>query len=144
MTPCHKLGYKVGDRFVVVAEETQSQFYAKGDIVTLLEDDGTDCPFFHTYNHVHVVSCKLEHLRKIGEDTPDPKMPCKEPNKYVRNIHGVEVDVYDVLKAWNVTCPATTHAIKKLLMPGQRGSKDKLQDLKEAEQSIKRAIELNN
>lgn len=64
-------------------------------------------------------------------------------NKYIRIIHGVEVDVYDVLKAWDVTCPATQHAIKKLLMPGQRGSKDKLHDLNEAEQSIKRAIELN-
>ncbi len=63
-------------------------------------------------------------------------------NKYTRAIHGVEVDVYDVLNAWKVGCPATQHAIKKLLMPGQRGSKDKLQDLKEAEQAIKRAIEL--
>ena len=70
---------------------------------------------------------------------------CKElgdTNKYVRTIHGVEVDVYDVLNAWEVGCPATQHAIKKLLMPGQRGSKDVLQDLKEAEQAIKRAIEL--
>ncbi len=64
-------------------------------------------------------------------------------NKYARTIHGVEVDVYDVLVAWNVTCPATQHAIKKLLMPGQRGNKDKLQDLQEAEQAIERAIELN-
>lgn len=64
-------------------------------------------------------------------------------NKYTRNIDGVEVDVYDVLKAWEVVCPATQHAIKKLLMPGQRGSKNKFQDLKEAKQAIKRAIELN-
>lgn len=64
-------------------------------------------------------------------------------NKYARTIYGVEVDVYDVLVAWNVTCPATQHAIKKLLMPGQRGSKDKLQDLEEAGQAIERAIELN-
>lgn len=64
-------------------------------------------------------------------------------NKYARTIHGVEVDVYDVLVAWNVTCPATQHAIKKLLMPGQRGNKDKIQDLQEAKQAIERAIELN-
>lgn len=54
----------------------------------------------------------------------------------------VSVDVYDVLKAFNVTNPATQHAIKKLLMPGERGHKGKVQDLTEARQSIDRAIEL--
>jgi len=52
------------------------------------------------------------------------------------------VDVYDVLKAFNVTNPATAHAIKKLLASGQRGYKDIKQDLKEARESIARAIEL--
>ena len=50
----------------------------------------------------------------------------------------------DVLMAFNVTNPATQHAIKKLLMPGNRGHKDKLTDLKEAYQSIVRAIELES
>ena len=65
-------------------------------------------------------------------------------SKYHRTIKGVQLDVYDVLKAWNVTNPATQHAIKKLLMPGNRGHKDKLTDLKEAYQSIARAIELES
>lgn len=63
-------------------------------------------------------------------------------NKYQRTIKGQAVDVYDVLAAWEVTCPATAHAIKKLLMPGKRGSKGAVQDLKEAHSSIARAIEL--
>jgi hypothetical protein len=63
-------------------------------------------------------------------------------NKYQRTIRSETVDVYDVLVAFGVTCPATAHAIKKLLMPGTRGHKDKLQDLNEAKQSIERAIEL--
>jgi hypothetical protein len=50
------------------------------------------------------------------------------------------VDVYDILVAYNVTCPAIGHAVKKLLMPGQRGGKSILQDLVEAEQAIRRAI----
>lgn len=41
-----------------------------------------------------------------------------------------------------VTCPAIAHAIKKLLVPGERGAKDKITDLKEAVESIQRAIEL--
>ena len=64
--------------------------------------------------------------------------------KYDRTIKpGVSVDVYDVLKAFNVTCPATAHAIKKLLAPGQRGTKSLVTDLEEAAASINRAIQLN-
>lgn len=65
-------------------------------------------------------------------------------SKYSKRIGKELVDVYDVLMAFNVTNPATQHAIKKLLMPGNRGHKDKLTDLKEAHQSIARAIELES
>ena len=63
-------------------------------------------------------------------------------SKYHRTIKGAEIDVYDVLKGFNVTCNAMAHAIKKLLMPGDRGAKDAITDLTEAKQSIERAIEL--
>jgi len=67
----------------------------------------------------------------------------KQPvNKYKVPCKGVQIDVYDVLKSFDVTCPATQHAIKKLLKSGKRGYKDNKQDLNEAIQSIKRAIEL--
>lgn len=65
-----------------------------------------------------------------------------QTNKYQRTIKGVTVDVYDVLVAFGVTCPAMAHAIKKMLMPGQRGSKDAEQDKREAIQAIERSIEL--
>lgn len=68
----------------------------------------------------------------------------KFESKYSKLIGSEVVDVYDVLMAFNVTNPATQHAIKKLLMPGNRGHKDKITDLKEAHQSIARAIELEN
>lgn len=63
-------------------------------------------------------------------------------NKYQRTIKGVTVDVYDVLAAFGVTCQARGHAIKKLLMAGQRGHKDEAQDLREAVQAIERSIQL--
>ena len=63
-------------------------------------------------------------------------------NKYQRQVPSTTIDIYDVLKAWGVTCPATQHAIKKLLQPGERGHKDKLTDLREALASVKRAIEM--
>jgi len=62
-------------------------------------------------------------------------------SKYSRTIKGVTMDVYDVLRAFEVTSPAIQHAVKKLLMPGARGNKDQLQDVQEALQSIQREIE---
>lgn len=61
-------------------------------------------------------------------------------DKYQKQIGKELVDVYDVLVAYNVTCPAIAHAIKKCLMPGQRGDKDTVQDLKEAIQALERAV----
>mgnify|MGYP000694617326 CR=1 FL=1 len=51
-------------------------------------------------------------------------------------------DVYDVLVAFGVTCPAVAHAVKKLLCAGQRGHKDRLTDLREAMTALARAAEL--
>lgn len=70
-------------------------------------------------------------------------------NKYERELtdrqgNSATVDVYDVLQAFNVTCPATQHAIKKLLCTGVRGHKDGDTDLLEAREAITRAIELRS
>jgi len=63
-------------------------------------------------------------------------------NKYQRQVPSTTIDIYDVLNAYRVTCPATQHAIKKLLQPGERGHKDKLTDLREALASVERAIQM--
>ncbi len=70
--------------------------------------------------------------------------------KYLRLIHSarpdntrapISIDVYSVLDAYNVTCHATGHAIKKLLCAGEREKGDRLKDLTEARDAISRAIE---
>lgn len=50
------------------------------------------------------------------------------------------MDVYCVLDAFSVTCPARAHAIKKLLCAGSRGKAGTMQDLFEAMDAINRAI----
>ena len=45
MTPCEKLGYKVGDRFIAL-DDNESVDRSKGDILELVEDDGSNCPVF--------------------------------------------------------------------------------------------------
>lgn len=67
-------------------------------------------------------------------------------NKYHRTIKHLKngkVDVYSVLDAFGVKCPARQHAIKKLLCAGIRGKGDETQDLTEARDAIDRAIELD-
>lgn len=112
-----------------------------------------------TSNEMHncadngVIWIKSQIAKDLKNHTHSPVVP----NKYKRKISGmhvhvdvrssiatIEIDIYDVLKAWNVTNPATQHAIKKLLQPGERGHKDKLTDLREAGKSIDRAIELES
>ena len=67
-------------------------------------------------------------------------------SKYNRVVHKdgkhLEVDVYDVLEAFNVTCPALQHLIKKALCVGIRGHKDESQDLQDILDSANRAIDL--
>ena len=82
--------------------------------------------------------------------TPSIEPPVELPvssNKYERELtdrqgNSATIDVYDVLQAFNVTCPATQHAVKKLLCTGVRGHKDGDTDLLEAREAITRAIEL--
>jgi hypothetical protein len=70
-------------------------------------------------------------------------------NKYHRLIGSVVdasdsaiVDVYCVIEAFDVRCPARQHALKKLLCSGIRGKNDCVQDLIEARDAVERAITL--
>lgn len=79
-----------------------------------------------------------------------------EGSKYLKRIHSpvetdengrpavIHVDVYAVLVAFDVDCPAIAHCLKKLLMPGQRGKGDIQADLKGAMAALNRAIELQD
>lgn len=66
-------------------------------------------------------------------------------SKYLRDIPCLvegKTDTYAVMDAFQVTCPARQHAIKKLLCSGIRGKGDVLQDLREAKDAITRAIQM--
>lgn len=72
-------------------------------------------------------------------------------SKYLRTIRSainnkstLEIDVYAIIEAFNVTCPARQHAIKKLLCAGLRDKGSELDDLIGAEAAIERAIELQS
>jgi hypothetical protein len=79
----------------------------------------------------------------------------KSGRKYFRPIKGrvyfvskngqeatQEIDVYGVIETFGLTCPARQHALKKILLAGDRGKNDTIADLEEARDAIARAIEL--
>ena len=68
----------------------------------------------------------------------EAKEETKAANKYDTPIG----DVYDVLKAFNVTNPALQHLIKKALKVGKRGHKDIETDLQDIIDSAVRAKQL--
>ena len=74
-----------------------------------------------------------KYIRRIYQTT---NIECKDMDKVF-----IKADVYDVLSAFQVNSPPLQHAIKKLLCCGIRGKGDFLQDLKEAKDSVERAIE---
>lgn len=66
-------------------------------------------------------------------------------SKYLRSIICPipgKVDVYSVLDAFDVRCPARQHAIKKLLCAGLRGKGGEVQDLEEARDAVERAVQM--
>lgn len=109
-------------------------------------------------------------IKEVGTYlTPDPDQnwtvpqwfcqPCDPPqedstpfnasgSKYLRPLvgavhgQGCMVDVYAILKTFDVRCPARQHAIKKLLCAGLRGKASEQQDLKEARDAVDRAMQL--
>lgn len=78
----------------------------------------------------------------------DINIETHEGKKYLTRMRSpdgsqeIMVDVYSVLEAFAVTCPARAHAVKKLLCCGTRGKGDALADLKGVYAAVCRAIEL--
>lgn len=58
---------------------------------------------------------------------------------YFKDVRHLEfIDVYRVGLLWNVTDPALFHALKKILVAGDRGVKDQETDIEEAITTLKR------
>lgn len=65
MTPCQKLGYNVGDKFVVIIDNPKHYNFTKGSIITLYEDDGSDLPLFKSIAGGAELYTSLEEIEKI-------------------------------------------------------------------------------
>jgi hypothetical protein len=75
------------------------------------------------------------------EQQDNPKYDKTMVDKYDHTVK-IVADVYTVLESFKVVCPALGHAAKKILNPGVRGHKSKMEDLIDIKHSVDRAIEL--
>ena len=138
----------------------------RGDLYRVREDSHSDyCDWRPADHYVGTqagdwAACYTRDMQFCRPAKPAVRPAAEQPpvtipdrgSKYHRTItqtlpgdtHGlsVTVDVYDVLRAFGVDCPALQHAVKKLLCAGLRGSKTAEQDIEEAANSCRRAIEL--
>lgn len=114
--------------------------------------EGTEAGYFEAWHSRDIQFCRpAKPAARPAPEQPPATTPDRG-SKYHRTItqtilgdtHGlsVTVDVYDVLRAFGVSCPALQHAVKKLLCAGMRGNKSAEQDIEEAANSCRRAIEL--
>lgn len=71
MTPCEKLGYKVGDRFEIIGDELCGN--VRGMVITLTSDDGSYTPKFSGLNG-GTSYYYLSDIKKITAQKQDEKM----------------------------------------------------------------------
>ena len=90
MTPCEKLGYKVGDRFIAQKDGNTTK---RGDILTLREDDGSRVPLFQnestqeaTYGYIQKYDDMWPEGVWVLPETPKPPTS-KDPIEYLKSAH---------------------------------------------------------
>jgi len=81
------------------------------------------------------VSNRVEQLRSVEA--------ARKHSHYFKDVSGVDqIDVYAVLRLFEVTDPCLQHIVKKALCAGKRGAKDWAKDVQEIADTAQRLIEL--
>lgn len=93
----------------------------------------------------------VPHLTPYLADEPSPAVETTEtsksaephpaPSRYHRTINGATLDLYDIAEAYGIDSHRIFHAVKKLILAGRRGHKDREQDLREAIVSIQSELQ---
>jgi len=83
------------------------------------------------------VSSRVEQLRSVEA--------ARKHSHYFKDVSGVDkIDVYAVLRLFEVTDPCLQHIVKKALCAGKRGAKDWAKDVQEIADTAQRLIELES
>lgn len=81
---------------------------------------------------------------KFDKESPEKEdMKTQVYRHYFKDVSKLTyIDIYRVLSLWNVTDPCIQHAVKKLLVAGNRGYKGVEKDIQEAIDSLERWKEM--
>jgi len=83
------------------------------------------------------VSSRVEQLRSVEA--------ARKHSHYFKDVSSVaQIDVYAVLRLFEVTDPCLQHIVKKALCAGKRGAKDWAKDVQEIADTAQRLIELES
>ena len=146
---------QVGSQFIITGNTSYHEFEIGETVEVMTSSRKGGCFKAKSLAHrafwwvkledVDVVSSPLSSHELLSDFETDITVAKDLGNKYKVEIPSFcnQSDVYDVLVAFNVTCPAAAHAIKKLLCAGLRGHKNKKEDKQEAINSIRRSLELD-
>ena len=137
---------------------------SKKDVYLFAESDGTlgtgthqDEVFFNNWRGEEITLQELRDMVNQDQDEPfltpettlnDQYAEIEQVRKhrhYFKDVSNIaEIDVYTVLKLFDVTDPCLQHIVKKALCAGKRGHKDMMEDLLNIVDSAIRAVELNS
>ena len=133
--PTNNLFYKDNFKYVYRGEWIKTAYcsenleiWKKMPVLWQRHTQPEDLPFMDSLNDQYA---EIEQVRKHRHYFKD-----------VSNI--AEIDVYAVLKLFDVTDPCLQHIIKKALCAGKRGHKDMMEDLQNIVDTAIRAVELNS
>ena len=115
---------------------------------------------FTTKNYYDVKEITLQELRDmVNQEQDEPFLTpettlndqyaeieqVRKHRHYFKDVSNIaEIDVYAVLKLFEVTDPCLQHIVKKALCAGKRGHKDMMEDLQNIVDTAIRAVELNS
>ena len=119
--------YNIGKNIWYTACPKEITLQELRDMVNQDQDE----PFLTPETTLNDQYAEIEHVRKHRHYFKD-----------VSNI--AEIDVYAVLKLFDVTDPCLQHIVKKALCAGKRGHKDMIEDLQNIVDTAIRAVELNS
>ena len=92
----------------------------------------------------YLMNFKINQSKSLNDQYAEIEQVRKHRH-YFKDVSNIaEIDVYAVLKLFDVTDPCLQHIVKKALCAGKRGHKDMMEDLQNIVDTAIRAVELNS
>lgn len=92
----------------------------------------------------YLMNFKIDQSKSLNDQYAEIEQARKHRH-YFKDVSNIaEIDVYAVLKLFDVTDPCLQHIVKKALCAGKRGHKDMMEDLQNIVDTAIRAVELNS